>query len=147
MAFAGGPLNNFVLQCDGAHGRAPARGSRHASALLTAVSGMLTKQGVSVWSTLPPERGFQFADLSAEAERATPAVALVEAARGEARVASYTVVYLGDEPALAVALCDLPTGERAIATSEDRALALAMTRSEICGRSARLLPDSRFELD
>lgn len=145
MAFHGGPLNNYVLQC-AARMAELLRADPGSHALLTAVSGILTKQGASVWSTRPPEAGFQFADLSAEAERATPPVALAEASRGDARIASYTVLYRGDEPVRAVALCDLPTGQRAIATSEDKALATAMTEIEICGRSARLLPGAHFEL-
>ncbi len=145
MTFHGGPLNNYVLQCAARMG-ALLRADPGSRALLTAVSGILTKQGASVWSTRPPERGFQFADLSAETERATPRVAVCDAGRGEARIASYTVLYRDAEPATAVALCDLPSGERAIATSDDRALARELTRAEGCGRSARLQPGGRFEL-
>src|SRR4029078_2696216 len=57
MSFAGGPLNNFVLQA-----MEPFVGVLRADpssrGLLTAVSGMITKQGVSAWSCTPPSVPF-----------------------------------------------------------------------------------------
>jgi acetyl-CoA C-acetyltransferase len=145
MAFHGGPLNNYVLQC-AARMAEILRADPGSRALLTAVSGILTKQGATIWSTQPPESGFRFADLSRETERATPAVELRDAARGEARIASYTVLFDGAEPARAIALCDLPTGERAIATSADREIARAFATREACGLAAHLLPNAEFSL-
>jgi len=53
MAFAGGPLNHFVLQ-----GLVkmvePLRNDAGSLGLVRAVSGILTMQGVSLWSTQPP---------------------------------------------------------------------------------------------
>jgi acetyl-CoA C-acetyltransferase len=55
--------------------------------------------------------------------------------QGPARVAAYTVVYLGDKPVEGIAVCDLPDGNRTIAKTDDADLALAMTSEEFCGRS------------
>ena len=61
MTFAGGPLNHFVLQ---ALDRmvAALRGDPGSLGVATAVSGMLTKQGVTLWSS-EPGPGFQFLDV------------------------------------------------------------------------------------
>jgi acetyl-CoA C-acetyltransferase len=142
MAFAGGPLNNFVLQAL-ARLAAILRRDPGATGLLTAVSGMLTKQGVSLWSTEPPPHGFCFDDVSAEAARRTEAVEVVGAADGAATVATYTVLYGDAGPERAIVLCDLPDRRRALATVEDPASAQALTQEEGCGRGIRLLGDGR----
>ena len=51
MAFAGGPFNNAVIQ---ATVRMAERLGDGGPGMVTAVSGMLTKQGLTVWSTAPP---------------------------------------------------------------------------------------------
>ena len=57
MAFAGGPLNNFVLQAM-VRTAEVLRSQPGATALVTAVSGMVTKQGVSLWASRAPQRRF-----------------------------------------------------------------------------------------
>ncbi|MBW2243136.1 MAG: acetyl-CoA acetyltransferase, partial [Deltaproteobacteria bacterium] len=59
MTFAGGPLNNFVLQAAVKMAQV-LRDDPGSIGMLNAVSGMLTKQGVSLWST---EAGNPFAFL------------------------------------------------------------------------------------
>ena len=49
MAFGGGPFNNYVLQSTVAVARC-LRQSTGARGLVTTVSGLLTKPGLSVWS-------------------------------------------------------------------------------------------------
>jgi acetyl-CoA C-acetyltransferase len=141
MTFAGGPLNNYVLQS--AHTMVDRlRHDPDALGLLTAVSGMLTKQGVSVWGARPPANGFRDADVSAEVARATPRRPVTARWRGRAVLASYTVV--AGEAATAVALADVPgdgdTGPagRALATSTDPVLVTAMGQGEWCGRAVDL---------
>ena len=64
MAFAGGPLNNFVFQSLVRMVEALRR-DRRGAGMVTAVSGMLTKQGVSLWSAMPPTRPFAYDDVTA----------------------------------------------------------------------------------
>ena len=52
---------------------------------------------------------------------------------GPARVASYTVLYTGDDPTVGVAICDLPDGRRTVVRTEDQDLAREMTATEHCG--------------
>lgn len=138
MTFAGGPLNNYVLQAlvtmTGILRADPAE-----AGLVTAVSGMLTKQGVSVWGASPPPSGFGFADVSAEVDRATARRVVVEGAAGPATVVTYTAF---GERALVVA--DRPDGTRAIAVRDDPALAASLRAEEWCGRPVHLDPDGGF---
>ncbi len=136
MAFAGGPLNNFVLQA-AVRLAQRLRAEPGASGMLTAVSGMLTKQGVSLWSSRPGP-AFASADVSAEAEQQTARVAVAENFSGTARVAGYTVLYEGDQPAQTIALCDTPDGARTVAVGLDPALAQGAVSREIIGCEVRI---------
>jgi acetyl-CoA C-acetyltransferase len=108
-----------------------------ASGLLSAVSGMLTKQGVSLWSQQAGP-GFASADVSAQAERATSRVEVAPEFLGTARVAGYTVLFAGDRPTQTIALCDTEDGARAVAVGEDPALAQWATANELCGREVEI---------
>jgi acetyl-CoA C-acetyltransferase len=136
MTFGGGPLNNFVLQALVKLAEA-LRAAPGAVGLLTAVSGILTKQGVSLWST-KPAAGFRFFDVSEDAAREQAPLPLVEAAEGPARAAGYTVLFEGERAARVAFVCDLPDGRRTLAASDDPALAALGTREELCGRALRL---------
>ena len=134
MTFAGGPLNNFVLQAM-ARMTQVLRGDPGSLGLVTAVSGILTKQGVTLWSTAPPSGPFRFEDLSEASARATPTAKFEARLAGPARVVTYTVPYEGEEPVRGLALCEMEDGRRTLASTEDRALATAMTQEEFCGRT------------
>jgi acetyl-CoA C-acetyltransferase len=140
MTFAGGPLNNFVLQA-WARMAEVLRESPGSFGMVNAVSGLMTKQGVTLWSTRPPERGFVAIDVSDEVRRDTEIIEVVADVKGGATVAGYTVRYDGDTPSQAVVYCDLEDGRRALVVSPDPALAAAMTNEEFCGRSVRLAAD------
>jgi acetyl-CoA C-acetyltransferase len=138
MTFAGGPLNNYTLQ-SAAKMMHVLRADPGSLGLVTAVSGMITKQAVSVWSTRPPAGGYRSAEVSAESAAATPEVALVSGARGAATVATYTVLAERDgTPARGVVVVDVPGGGRAIAVTDAAPVAAAMTQGEWCGRPVEL---------
>ena len=137
MTFGGGPLNNFVLQA-ACRLAAALRETPGAPGLLTAVSGLLTKQAASLWSTEPPPDGFRFEDVSAEAARLTRSVRVLDGYAGETRVASYTVLYEKGEPARGVLFCDVDAESRCLAETRDPDLLAAMTREEFCGRAAEV---------
>ena len=137
MTFGGGPLNNFVLQA-ACRMAGALRDSPGSTGLLTAVSGLLTKQGVSLWSTEPPPDGFGFEDVSDEAARLTQRVRLVEEFTGEARVASYTVLYEGGQPNRGVLFCDVDGRNRCLVETRTPDEAAALTREEFCGRALEI---------
>jgi acetyl-CoA C-acetyltransferase len=131
MAFAGGPLNHFAFQAL-ARMAEILRADGGSTGVVTAVSGILTKQGVSLWSTDPPRRPFHFADVSDDTARESASVAVVEEARGEATIVTYTVVYPGAEGVL-VALVEMDAGPRTIVATADAELVRRAVTEEICG--------------
>lgn len=146
MAFAGGPLNNFVLQAL-VELVQRLRNDPGSVGLLTAVSGVLTKQGVSLWSTAPGPGAFRHADVSAAAAAEVREVRVAKDAPGRGRVNSYTVLYDGDVPARAVLLCDLEDGTRSLVVAHDPELAASLVEAEGCGRAVRIGADAGVALD
>lgn len=145
MPFAGGPLNNYVLQAT-ARMAELLRDKPGASGLVSSVSGYLTKQGFGVWSTGPGPRGFVFADVSAEVAAESPPRVVVPPADGVARICGYTVMYHNDQRVCGVALLDLPDGTRTLANTLDQALMDRLESEECCQREAQLA-GGRFSLD
>lgn len=144
LTFGGGPLNNYVM-----HGVARMaevlRDDPGARGLVTANGGLLAKHAFGVYSTEPPERPFQHACPQDEVDalpRCEPAVE----AKGDVVIESYTVMYEGDEPAIGHAALRLPDGRRTWGNVTDRDAAAAMTRSEYCGRAARLAEGGELTL-
>ena len=141
MAFAGGPLNNFALQALVALVKR-LRADPGSVGLLTAVSGVLTKQGVSLWSTEPGPSAFRHVDVTELTAAEIRQIPVVRDAPGRGRVASYTVFYEDARPVRAVVLCDLESGSRSLVVAADPELAAALVESEGCGRAVRIGMDA-----
>jgi acetyl-CoA C-acetyltransferase len=135
MAFAGGPLNNFVLQALVKMVEV-LRADPGAVGMVNAVSGILTKQGVSLWSSEARGR-FGFDDVSEATEADLPRVAVAPKADGVGVVASYTVLYEGGAPNRTVGFVDLDDGRRTIAAGAAELAAEAVT-AELCGARVRV---------
>lgn len=142
MAAAGGPLNNFVLQAAVRMAQV-LRNDPGSVGMVNAVSGILTKQGVSLWST---EAGpaFTHSDVSQEADEGTKRVELVETASQEARVLSTTVEFDREGPERGVVLAEVQPGQHALAISTDRDLAAALTQQDLGNQSVKLHGDGTF---
>ncbi|MBM4267725.1 MAG: acetyl-CoA acetyltransferase [Deltaproteobacteria bacterium] len=136
MAFGGGPLNNFALQAM-ARMADVLRGAPGTTGMVTAVSGMLTKQGVTLWSTRPPERPFSFLDVTADVARELVRVPFAAEYAGPATVASCTVLHGAAEPT-AVFLCDTPEGGRTLASSRAPEMLRSVEATETCGRTIQV---------
>lgn len=136
MPFAGGPLNNYVIQatCRMAEllRKSPGR-----KGIVSSVSGLLTKQGIGLWSADPGKAEFQFIDVTEEVAAANPPMEITESHVGTAIIVGYTVIYEKGEPSRAVAMVDLPDGSRSVVWSETPALVAAMEREEFCGRTVQ----------
>lgn len=131
MSFAGGPFNSYVLQSMATMvGRLRAEGGR---AVVTSVSGLLTKPGLGVWAAMPDGAPPLLDDLAAAAAAETDTVPVVPAHHGAARVAACTVTYEGLDPAGLVALLDTPDGARVIARSSDSGLLDRATTAGLVG--------------
>ncbi len=136
MAVAGGPLNNFVIQ---ALARMSEVLRKHPgeTGLVTAVSGLLSKQGVSAWSSRPGPRPFLFEDVGERAAADVATVEVVEEAEGKGRIATYTVMEDLERPRV-VAIADLADGRRAVVNAMDAELARRGVREELIGLPIRV---------
>ncbi len=138
MAFAGGPLNSFVLH---ETGEMAVRRRAHPgeTGVVGACSGLLTKPGLSVWSTAPFDAGPLIADLAEGAKAATPVVESVAGYEGPATIATYTVQYdEQQQPATVTVIADTPDGARCVAVAADAELAARGVQEDIIGQPIRV---------
>lgn len=138
MAFAGGPYNNYFLQatCRAAE---LLRAGKGRNALLSCVSGVVTKQAFGLWSVDSPTGKFFHADLTEQVARETRTLEVLEDFSGGAKVAGYTVLYGRGQSPKGVALVDTPDGKRAMATTEDAALIASMEEKELVGGNVKIV--------
>ena len=137
MPFAGGPYNNYVLQavCRAAE---LLRAGPGRNALVSSVSGVLTKQGFGLFSRDPAPNGFVNADVSAAVAREMPERAVLEDFSGNASIAGYTVLFGRGQAPRGVAVVDTAQGQRAVITSASPALIAALQEEEFVGRHVRV---------
>ncbi len=136
LTFGGGPLNNYVMHSI-ARMVELLRANPGRRGLITANGGNLYKHAHGVYSSEPPERDFQCLNVQEQID-ALPSRECLAEYRGEATIESYTVMYSGDDPAIAHVACRTPKGQRVWVNSEDQELNLAMTREEFCHRPVRI---------
>lgn len=140
MNFAGGPYNNYLLQST-ARAATLLRAGQGRTALVSCVSGVLTKQGFGVWSSEPGE-GFVQQDLSEQVAARLETVPVTEGYSGAARVAACTVLPGADGPLRGLLLVDTPQGQRVLASTQRPALVEALQREEFIGRTLQVQADS-----
>ncbi len=145
MPFAGGPLNNYVLQAT-ARMAEVLRADPGSAGLVSCLSGMIGKQAFALWSTEPRAQGFAFADVSEEVAKKIEPHEVVGEYAGTAVVAGYTVTYVKDQPVRAFAICDLPDGRRTVVNAVDPDLLQFLIGEECCGREVSVAPDGSFAL-
>ena len=137
MSFAGGPYNNYELQST-ARAAGLLREGRGRTALVSCVSGVLTKQAFGLWGVAAPREGFVHADVSAEVAAHVEARVVLEEHTGPARVVGCTVLHGRGKPPRALVLADVPGGQRALATTEDASWVARLQQEEYVGRDVRI---------
>jgi acetyl-CoA C-acetyltransferase len=145
LTFGGGPINNYVMHSVATMAEV-LRGDPGSKGLVTANGGYLTKHAFGIYSTEPPSGEFRHEDVQKEVD-ALPSRDVAESYSGPATIESYTVMYDGDGPAIGHAALLLEDGRRTWANTADRTLAEAMTRSEFCGRPARVVGEGELRAD
>ncbi len=144
MTFGGGPLNNATFQALGR--MVPMlRDAPGSIGLLTFISGLITKHGISAWSTTPPEGGFAFADTSDEVAAGTPALDVIGDHRGGATIDAYTVAHETGEPRYTTIVATTADRARVVARNDDAGLAAEMASEEWCGRDV-VVDGDRFSV-
>src|SRR5690606_26906151 len=101
--------------------------------------------GVGLWSTRPPDAGFQALDVSSEVDSLVERADTAAGPEGDATIATYTVLFDDSQPVRAAVVADRADGTRAVAVNSDAAVAAAMTADEWCGRPVRLDGAGSFE--
>lgn len=137
MPFAGGPLNNYVLQST-CRLVELLRAKPDSSGLVSAVSGMLTKQAFGILSTLPPESGFVFDDVTEQVAEKNPPLEVLESYIGDATIASYTVLYERGTPWRLAAICDTPHRQRVVAVNEEQDIMARAMIEDLCESSVSI---------
>ena len=136
MAFAGGPYNNYFFQatCRVAE---LLRGGQGRGALLSCVSGAMTKQAVALWSATPGNGGFVRRDVTDAVAAQSVARPVREQFSGDAQVVATTVLYDRGTAPRATALVDT-SDARAFASSDDPRIVASFERDEWIGRVVRV---------
>ena len=143
MTWAGGPLNNYVIQAAVKLAQV-LRADPGSTGLLTSISGMITKQGASVWSSEPPTQQFANIDVT-DAVAAELQPKPYRTGDGEqAEVVSYTVIWGREGPERAVAIGEFPDGARTLLVSAVPTVMAAAVVGEFCGRTVTVAGDGSF---
>lgn len=96
MGWAGGLYNSYVLQASCRMAELLRGGG--GTGLVSAVSGLMTKQAAAVWSATPPSRPFENRDVTAQAGAGGRELDVVDDHTGPAVVAGYTVLHIPGKP-------------------------------------------------
>jgi acetyl-CoA C-acetyltransferase len=142
MTFAGGPLNNFTIQ-SWVKMVEVLRNDPGTAGLVTAVSGLLTKQGVSILGP-EPTRPFLFDSVTAAVKADQITTTVEPDAEGRARVAAYTVIHTRDSVPRVALVCDFHERRRTLRVIENPELAEEGMSSELCGREVLLGANGDF---
>jgi acetyl-CoA C-acetyltransferase len=135
MSFAGGPWNNYFLQAT-VRAAELMRQGRGDTALLSCVSGVVTKQGFSLYAR-EPLRDFFHTDVTEDVIRSTPERQVLRGYSGPGTIAGCTVLHLRGRAPRAVALIDTPDGRRAVVTGDSPSMVEGFEQEEFVGRKLR----------
>ena len=141
MPFAGGPFNSYVLQST-CRAIELMRGRPGSKALITSISGVMTKQGFGLWSTEPGPNPFAWEDTSAEVAGVARSVSVAMAGDMSGVIVGHTVVH-GDHVRTGVVLIDTDHATRSIVSTTDDAVIQRLESQDCCGRRA-LAMDGRL---
>jgi acetyl-CoA C-acetyltransferase len=132
MAFAGGPWNNFVLQAISAMVER-VREAPGSVGMVSVVSGLLTKPGLGVYSTVPGDSPPLIDDLAKRASEATAEVRLADGYAGPATVVACTVRADRSGAMRSFVVADTPEGERCVVVSDDPGVGGELMAREFVG--------------
>ena len=98
------------------------------------ISGVLTKQGFSVWGRAPNPSGYQSVDTTAEARAGSEERTVAPDYSGRGKIAGYTVMYDRKGPQAGVAVIDTEDSRRTVARNDDPKWMAEMLADEWVGR-------------
>lgn len=145
MTFAGGPYNSYSLHGAAAMVEHLRGGEPGAVGLTSAVSGFLTKSGVTLWSTTA-RSPFAALDVTAEAAAATERRPVDPDLTGAATVVGATVVPAPDDRLEVLAVLESDALVRTVAGCADQPAARRALVEDLVGGPAWLEAPGRFRL-
>ena len=131
MAYAGGPLNHYVLTST-VKMIEEIRNDISKVGIVTGVSGMMTKQSFALWSKEPPKK-FYFKDVSSEALKLDKPLKILNQPNGKAIIIGYTVMDDPIGPKAVLYVEDL-NNDRKILISRDKKYINDMEKNEWVGK-------------
>lgn len=147
MTFGGGPYDNYVLQGAVAMVERLRAGGPGTIGLTSAVSGLLTKPAVTIWSAGDPRRSHEPLDVTSEAEAVTERRPVDPGATGPAIVAGHTVVPTRDGME-AIAVLDVGErageGVRTVARCTDPTIAALLLEGDRVGHRVTVTAPGEF---
>lgn len=138
MTFGGGPLNNAALQAMATAAHLLQNRSGPASGVVTAVSGLLAKQGAVLLARDRPERGYRRVDVTDRARDAVRTRPVVARYTGRAIVDALTVLVARDGRAEIVAVLATPEGAGTVARSADQDLVQSARATDWVGATVEV---------
>ncbi len=144
MTFGGGPFNNYALQGAAAMVRTLRQAGPGATGLTSAVSGLLTKPAVAVWSTTAPAEPAAVLDVTAEADAATARRPVDADLVGSASVVGATVIPDRDGDLTTVVVVESGNGVRTVAQSRDRSVGDRFLVEDMVGEPVLLTAPGEF---
>ncbi len=145
MPFAGGPLNNFVLYSLVKMVEL-LRENPKSTGLISTVSGMLTKQGLSLWSATKGVGEFAWADVSADVAEQTRLCNLTADYEGMADIVAATVLHNKHGAQRAIVIADTRQGDRLVAYSADEQVMKNVQQQGVVGKKIAVQKDASFTL-
>jgi acetyl-CoA C-acetyltransferase len=135
MAYAGGPLNSFVLHST-VKMIQKIRTSELSHGLVTGVSGMMTKQSFCVWGKKYQER-FIFNDVTDQAKLNEIPVELSSITEGEGEIIGYTIIEASESAPKAVLYIDDEKQDRKVVSSYDKIFINLLMEEEWVGKKVK----------
>jgi acetyl-CoA C-acetyltransferase len=133
MAFAGGPYNNYFFQATAKAAHLLKAGDGR-NALLSCVSGIMTKQAFALWSAQRPATGFARLNVTEQVAAQVRRIEVETDFVGEGTVAACTVIYSRRHDPYAVLLLDTDSGTRTLVASSEPDVLQSIEQEEWVGR-------------
>ena len=112
--------------------------------LLTSISGMITKQGASMWSAQPPAQAFANIDVTEAVAAVLQPKPYRTGDNETAEVVSYTVIWGREGPERAVVIGEFADGARTLLVSAVPAVMASAVVGEFSGRIVIVNADGTF---
>ncbi len=140
MTFGGGPLNNFVIQA-WVKMVETMRASPGTWGVVTAVSGLITKQGVSVFGPEPGAQPFLHDFVTEATQDAWVTKSVDREATGRGTIATYTVSHDPNAAHGVAMIVDLEDGRRTMRVVDDPDWMTLGESEELIGRAVEVTED------